>query len=168
MRRTQSKRWPWRLDGSVSVHIDADPHQVYARVSDVSRIGERDPECRAAQWLPGAPPGSVGARFRGHNRSGRLVRWARTCEVTEAAPGRSFVFRTVPELDPTRRDSTTWGYHLEPEVGGTRITHWYEITTLPLPPMRLLYGFLLPQHRDMRPQMLANLTALKAHLESQR
>ena len=42
------------------------------------------------------------------------------CEVVTAEPGRSFAFRTVPErLDPTRVDSTTWSYVLEPEGTST-------------------------------------------------
>jgi hypothetical protein len=156
---------PWRTGGSVSVYIDATPDDVYAHVSDVTRIGERSPECHSARWLDGARPGAVGARFRGHNRSGVAARWSRTCEVVDAVPGRSFAFRTLPQRDPTRRDSTTWAYDLQPQGPGTQVTHSYEITMMPLPPMRALYGILLPQHRDMRPQMLESLQTLKALLE---
>ena len=142
--------------------VPADPDAVYAVVADVTRIGERSPECYQAAWLPGAPAGTVGAVFRGSNRSGWAARWSRRCEVTVADPARAFAFRTVPErLDMSRRDSTTWRYDLQPVDGGTRVTHSYEITCLPLPPMRALYGVLLPHHRDMRPQMLANLEALR-------
>jgi hypothetical protein len=156
---------PWRTGGSVSVYIDATPDDVYAHISDVTRIGERSPECRSARWLDGATTGTVGTRFRGHNRSGFAARWSRTCEVVDAVPGRSFAFRTVPQRDPTRRDSTTWAYQLQPRGEGTHLTHSYEITVLPLPLMRALYGILLPQHRDMRPQMLQSLQTLKALLE---
>ncbi|SDY56518.1 Polyketide cyclase / dehydrase and lipid transport [Modestobacter sp. DSM 44400] len=89
-----------------------------------------------------------------------LARRRRRYEVVEAEPGRAFAFRTLPELDPTRRNSTTWGYRLEPADGGTRVTHSYEITRLPLRPFRALFGVLLPDHRDMRPQMRHNLEAL--------
>jgi hypothetical protein len=44
---------------------------------------------------------------------------------------------------------------------GTRVTHSYEITVLPLRPFRAISGILLPDHRDMRPQMRANLEALR-------
>jgi hypothetical protein len=152
---------PWRTSGSVQRMVPAGPDEVYAVVSDVTRIGERSPECHAAGWLPGAPAGAVGAVFRGRNRAGLLARWSRRCEVVAAEPGRIFAFRTLPErLDVTRRDSTTWRYDLEGVDGGTRVTHAYEITQLPLRPMRALYGRLIPQHRDMRPQMQANLEAL--------
>lgn len=146
----------------MTLDVPADPDAVYAVVADVTRIGERSPECHRAGWLPGAPAGSVGAVFRGSNRSGWAARWSRRCEVTVADPGRAFAFRTVPEwLDVSRRDSTTWRYDFEPVDGGTRVSHSYEISRLPLPPMRALYGVLLPHHRDMRPQMLANLEALR-------
>ncbi len=42
------------------------------------------------------------------------------------------------------------------------VTHSYEITALPLKPMRAVYGVLMPHHRDMRPHMRANLEALRA------
>ncbi|NJC71927.1 SRPBCC family protein [Planosporangium thailandense] len=156
---------PWRTGGSVSIHIEATPDEVYAHISDVTRIGERSPECHSAEWLDAATPGTVGARFRGHNRSGPAARWSRTCEVIDAVPGRSFAFRTLPQRDPTRRDSTIWAYQLQPGGTGTQLTHSYEITMMPLQPLRALYGILQPQHRDMRPQMLQSLQTLKALLE---
>jgi hypothetical protein len=144
--------------------IDASPEAVYALVSDVTRIGERSPECHTATWERGTP-GTVGAVFRGRNRVGRAARWSRRCQVTEAEPGRVFAFRTLPErLDLTRRDSTTWTYRLEAAERGTRVEHSYEITLLPLPPMRAVYGVLLPEHRDMRPQMRQNLAVLNSQL----
>lgn len=152
---------PWRTSGSVERVVAADPSAVYAVVSDVTRIGERSPECHTAEWLPGAALGTAGAVFRGRNRANWAARWTRRCEVVTADPAHAFAFRTLPErLDPTRRDSTTWRYELEPVDGGTRVVHSYEITTPPIPPMRAIYGVLLAHHRDMRPQMQANLDAL--------
>jgi hypothetical protein len=153
-------RRPWRTTGTVEQVVDATPAQVYALVSDVTRIGERSPECHTATWHSGVP-GTVGAVFRGRNRVGLLARWSRRCEVTAAEPGRAFAFRTLPErLDPTRRDSTTWTYRISPVDGGTRVEHSYEITLLPLRPLRAVYGIAIPDHRDMRPQMQQNLAAL--------
>ena len=115
--------------------IDVTPQVVYARVSEVTRIGERSPECHTATWEHGVP-GTVGAVFRGRNRVGWAARWPRRCQVTEAEPGRAFAFRTLPErLDLTRRDSTTWTYRLE-----------------------------ATDHRDMRPQMRHNLAVLNNQL----
>jgi len=150
---------PWRTSGSVQLVVPAVADAVYDVVADVTRIGERSPECHTAVWLAGAAPGAVGAVFRGTNRANWATRWSRTCEVLVAEPGRTFAYRTVPT--PVVPDSTTWRYDLEPADGGTLVTHSYEITR-PLPrPLRALTGALLPQHRDMRPQMQANLEALR-------
>jgi hypothetical protein len=155
------------MGGSVDTFIAAPPDAVYAVVSDVTKTGERDPECREADWLPGAAPGTVGARFRGRNRVGRVIRWSRVCEVVEADPGRAFAFRTVPErLDKTRSDSTIWSYRFEPEGDGTRVTHTYDIVKTPAKVLMAIYGRLLPQHKDMRPQMSETLANLKRLLES--
>ena len=160
-----TRRRAWRSDGVVELYIDAPVAEVYAAVTDVTTVGVRSRECHSATWLAGREPGTVGARFRGRNRSG-LARWSRVCEVTEAVPGRSFVFRTVPErLDPSRRDSTTWSYTFTPEGEGVHVRHAYRITRMPLRPFRVLYGWLLPQHRDMRPPMAETLTALKREVE---
>lgn len=156
----------WNREGSVDCFIEAPPRAVYDAIADVTRTGERSPECRAADWLPGAAAGTVGARFRGRNRVGRLIRWSRVCEVVEATPGQAFAFRTVPErIDKTRSDSTIWSYRLEAEGDGTRVTHAYEITKMPPKLMQAIYGRLLPQHRDMRPQMAETLANLKRTLE---
>ena len=77
---------PWRSEGSASIRITATPAVIYDRIADVTATGGRSLECRAAAWLPGHPPGQAGSRFRGRNSSG-LLRWSRTCEVTEARPG---------------------------------------------------------------------------------
>jgi hypothetical protein len=60
----------WRDEGSVECVIDADADAIYARIADVSTVGDRSVECRSCEWLPGVAPGTEGARFRGRNRSG--------------------------------------------------------------------------------------------------
>jgi hypothetical protein len=80
-------------------------------------------------------------------------------------PGTILRLRTLPQRDPTRHDSTTWAYQLQPTGTGTQLTHSYEITIMPSPPLRALYGILLPQQWDMRPQMLQSLQTLKTLLE---
>jgi hypothetical protein len=151
----------------VEVFIEGAAEAIYESIADVCRIGERSPECHRADWLPGTEPGAVGSRFRGHNRSGLLARWSRTCEVVRADPGRHFAFRTIPVWDPSRRDSTLWSYRLEPRVGGTRVVHSYQIVRMPLLPFRAVFGLALPHHRDMRPQMRHNLRVLREQIEQQ-
>ena len=158
----------WRTEGAVTLYIDAPADAIYARIADVTSTGERSEECERVEWTPSSVKQPVvGARFRGHNRSG-LARWSRLCEIVLAEPGRAFAFRTVPErVDPSHMDSTTWAYELVPEGNGTRVIHSYRIARMPLPPFRLLYGWLLPQHKDMRPAMQHTLKALKRTMESQ-
>ena len=163
---TSLGRFEWRTDGSASLHIDAPAEVVYDRVADVTRTGERSLEARSAEWLPGAAPGTVGSRFRGRNRSG-LARWSRKCEVVSADRGRHFAFRTVPErYDVMRRDSTIWGYTLEPSGGGVLLTHYYRVVKQPVPGLRALLALAFPHHRDMRPHLEHTLHSLKSQLES--
>jgi hypothetical protein len=55
---------------------------------------------------------------------------------------------------------------LRPQAAGTLVTHYYEVTKLPVQPFRSFYGRLLPHHRDMRPHRRHTLDTLKAELES--
>ena len=141
--------------------IDAPARQLYDAVADVTRTGERSPECRSCSWLPGRPPGTVGARFRGRNRAHHM-RWSRVCEVTAADPGVNFTFHTVSDRrNPLYHDSTTWSYTFSTEGDGTRVTHSYRIDVWPYRPLGRLYAHVHPQHLDMRPQMRQNLEALR-------
>jgi hypothetical protein len=150
----------WLTGGSVERVVDAPAVEVYRVVADVTSTGQRSDECHRVEWLDGANAAVVGARFRGHNRVGP-ARWSRVCEVVDARPGEAFAFRTVPERwDPTRRDSTTWRYDLEPDGDRTRVRHSYAITLAPARPLKAVYGVLLPHHRDMRPAMKHTLDAL--------
>lgn len=158
---------PLRRSGSVERVVHANPADIYRVIADVTSTGDRSSECYRVEWLPDGPGEAiVGARFRGYNRS-RLLRWHRVCEITEAVPGEVFAFRTVPErLDPSRRDSTIWRYELVGREDGTLVRHSYEITQLPLPPFKALYGILFPHHRDLRPAMRETLDALAQQLET--
>ncbi len=155
-----SRRRPWRTHAEVSVSIEASPEQLYDLVADVASASARSDEVQECVWLPGSPPGTVGARFRGSNRSG-VFRWSRVCEVVTAARGQEFAFRTVPErFDPTRRDSSVWGYLFEPDGTRTRVTHYYTLVKAPYPWMLALYGIVIPQHRDPRPALRHTLEHL--------
>lgn len=150
----------WLAGAAVERLVDASPDEVYRIIADVTSTGERSGECRRVEWLAGSQEPVLGARFRGHNRSG-LARWSRVCEITEARTGEAFAFRTIPERwDPTRRDSTTWRYDLEPRAGRTLVRHSYAITQEPWRLLKAVYGVVFPHHRDMRPAMQHTLDAL--------
>jgi Hemerythrin HHE cation binding domain/Polyketide cyclase / dehydrase and lipid transport len=159
-------RRPWRTGGEVSLHIDAPPERLYDLVADLGSAPTRSQEVQACLWLDGPPAGTVGSRFRGRNRAG-LIRWSRVCEVVTATRGEEFAFRTVPErLDPTRRDSSVWGYLFEPDGTGTQITHYYTLVQPPRPWLLTLYGILMPHHRDARPALRHTLEQLKVTAEA--
>ena len=67
----------------VSTEIARDPETLYDMVSELSDMGKGSPEAVGGRWVGGATGPAVGARFRGHNRSGRR-RWSTTVEVTDA------------------------------------------------------------------------------------
>ena len=60
-----------KLGDEVSVWMNASPQQVWALVSDVTRIGEFSPETFEAEWLDGATGPEVGASGR---RTGHRAR----------------------------------------------------------------------------------------------
>ena len=58
---------PWMsMGGEQSLHMDASPEDVWALVSDVTRIGEFSPETFEARWRRGSTGPELGARFKGH------------------------------------------------------------------------------------------------------
>ena len=98
------------LHVSVSRLIDADPLTVYDALSDVTTIGQRSPETRAAKWI------TPGKKFKGYNHIGPLYRWSTVCNVTEDAPGHSFAFEVAWP------SNTSWRYDLTAVEDATRVT----------------------------------------------
>ena len=71
-------------DVEVTEAVRAEPSVVYDLVSDVTRMGSWSPETTSCRWLASATGPTVGARFRGTNRHGPLLRWTTTCTVSPA------------------------------------------------------------------------------------
>jgi hypothetical protein len=105
------------LTFSDSIHIAVAPDELYALVSDVTRTGEWSPVCRACWWDEGAGP-QVGAWFSGRNENPHLV-WETRSQVVTADPGRAFAWEV-------NNGWVYWGYFLQPEAGGTRLTESWE------------------------------------------
>ena len=108
-----------------TVEVGAPPEDVWALVSDVTRMGEWSPETTSARWVEGDGP-EPGAKFKGTNK--RRLSWTTTCTVEAAEPGREFTF--VAGKD------TRWRYTFEPSAGGCRVTESYEILKEPGAVMR--------------------------------
>lgn len=111
--------------GSASIEIAASCEQVYAVLTDLSRISEISPECFKAEWDEGSTGPEVGAGFRGHNRVGDRA-WEVACVVVAADPGKRWAFK-VPSDDG--RD-TTWSYDLVPTESGCVVTESFDAPIL--------------------------------------
>lgn len=96
-----------------SIEIDATPDEVWALVSDLTRMPEWSPQCRKS-IVRGKGPVGVGTTTINLNRRGALV-WPTRSKVTEFVPGKRFAFRIV-------ENGTVWSYDLEPTATGTRVT----------------------------------------------
>lgn len=98
-------------------------------ISDVTRMGEWSPVCRACKWEGGSSP-SVGAVFVGHNVTGERS-WEMRCKVFVADRGREFAFATIgtPGGDDTNEDGMTrWGYTFTGIEGGTEVEESWAFT----------------------------------------
>jgi hypothetical protein len=115
--------------GLETIEIAAAPELVYDLIADITRMGEWSPECYRCEWLDDATLARLGARFRGHNRLGR-IRWQTTAVITAADRGREFAFTVVH--DGTGREETAWRYRFEPTAGRTLLTESFEFLWCPV------------------------------------
>jgi len=151
------------VQASVTLHIDADPRDVWGLVSDITRMGSYSPEVFEAEWLDGATGPAVGARYRGHVKRNEIgpVYWT-TCEVTECVPGEVFEFAVV--FGDARVN--TWRYEFagSPD-GGTDVTESFHLVeNLWTRLWRPLGGF-LRENRNRR-DMLRTLERVKVVAEA--
>jgi uncharacterized protein YndB with AHSA1/START domain len=149
------------LTREVSVHIDAPVAQVWALVSDVTRIGEFSPETFEARWRHGTTGPEVGAKFKGHvKRNGVGPTYWSACQVTRCVPDELFEFAVGTDATTL----TNWGYRLEPDGEGTRVTEYFRIE--PSLPMRLYWTVMGPlRGRTNERGMRTTLERMKAVLE---
>jgi hypothetical protein len=104
-----------KLSDTISVAVS--PDELFAMVSDVTRMGEWSPVCTACWWDEGDGP-RVGAWFTGRNEtSGRT--WETRSQVVAADPGRKFAWQVNDGW-------VHWEYAFDPEDGGTRLTESWE------------------------------------------
>lgn len=152
------------LGGEVDLHVDAPVEDVWALVSDVTRIGEFSPETFEARWTGGATGPEVGATFKGHvRRNGVGPTYWSPCRVTRCEPQRVFEFAVGTEKVPVNN----WGYRLEPDGAGTRVTEYYRLA--PSLPVRLYWLLLGPlRGRTNERGMRTTLERMKHVLEEDR
>ena len=140
--------------GSVSVHVDATPEDVYDLVADITRMPEWSPETYRAHWLGGATAAAPGVRFRGWNKAGPL-RWFTDPVIDVADRGRELAFTTTFF---GRGRLTTWRYRMRPSPGGgTELEEsWEELSSLLA---RVLPGARVQQIRRGMAQTLERIKA---------
>ena len=105
------------LEFSDSVTVALAPDEVYALVSDVTRIGEWSPVCKACWWDDPDAGAVVGAWFTGRNVLPDRT-WETRSQVVAAEPGREFAWEV-------NNGWVRWGFSIEPAPAGSRLTqHW--------------------------------------------
>ena len=106
------------LHHHASIVISRTPEEMFALISDVTRMGEWSPVCKACWWDEGAGP-SVGAMFTGRNELPERT-WETRSEVVASEPGREFAW----EVSAT---GARWGYTFEAVAGGTEVTESWDL-----------------------------------------
>ena len=102
---------------SVTREIAAPAEQVWAMVSDVTRMGEWSPENEGGTWIGESAGARPGAKFRATNRVGKR-KWTTVGTVVDAEPGRRFTF----QVSSMGLKVSEWGYAFEPTGTGCRVT----------------------------------------------
>ena len=108
------------LRHSGSIVVNRSPEELYDLVSDVTRMGDWSPICKACWWDEGDGP-HVGAKFTGRNERPERT-WETRSVVVAADRGREFAW--VVAEPPTR---ARWGYTFSGVDGGTELTETWEL-----------------------------------------
>jgi hypothetical protein len=120
------------LSYSEPIVISRSAETLYDLVSDVTRMGEWSPVCKACWWDSGITTPQVGAWFTGRNEiPGRT--WETRSEVVAAAPAREFAFLVGGAW-------VRWGYTFTPVDGGTQVTESWEFLPAGLARFEERYG----------------------------
>lgn len=98
---------------SVQREIQAPADQLWAMISDITRMGEWSPETTTCSWIKGATGPANGAKFKGANENGKK-KWSTVCTVINAEPGKAFAFR----VDVGLLKVAEWAYRFEPATAG--------------------------------------------------
>ena len=123
------------MQGEVTVTIAAPIAEVWALVTDVTRIGEFSPETFEAEWTKQSTGPAEGATFRGHvKRNGRGPTYWADCWVTACREPEEFSWA----VGLPGRPVNNWGYRLRPVEAGTEVTEFFRLQ--PALPMRAYWA----------------------------
>ena len=147
-------------EGSSSILINRGVADVFNAVTDVTRMGEWSPECRAARWLAPSTGPAAGARFEGDNKARLgpipLKQWTTTCEVTVYEPDEAFEFVAA--------GYSTWRFDFERVGEATRVTQSYRHPDYE-GWQQFVYERVARRTKVMRAGLETTLTALRDSLE---
>jgi uncharacterized protein YndB with AHSA1/START domain len=147
---------------NVSREIAASPEQLYAMVSDVTRMGEWSPENEGGEWMGGASAAAAGARFRATNRVGKKS-WKTMATVVDADPGRRFSF--LVGVGPVT--VAEWSYTFEATPTGCRVIEgWSDLRPGWFKPVSRLGTGVTDRAAHNRSGMEQTLQRLAAAVES--
>ena len=146
---------------STSIVINRPASEVFAVVTDVTRMGEWSPECTAARWVAPASGPAMGATFEGDNVASlgpiTLKKWTTTSEISELVPDRVFEF--------IAEDITTWRYELVEQDGATTLTESF--SHAPFSGMQgFVYNTLIRRPQALRKGLHQTLAKMKQAIES--
>lgn len=106
----------------VTEQIDAPPERVWQLVGDPVGLGDLTEECVGMTWVGNSAGPSLGARFRGRNRSG-WRRWSTSCTIVSYEAGSQIAWDVAFGPFPIAR----WEYTLRSDGhGGTTISERFE------------------------------------------
>ena len=157
---------PWMsMGGEESLRMDASLEEVWALVSDVTRIGEFSPETFEARWRRG----STGPGGRGQVQGAREAQRRRP-DVLVGLPGHRVRAERAVRVRgrggrADGRPVNRWGYRLAPDADGTVVTEYFQLgSALPMKAYWLVLGPLRSRtnHRGMR----TTLERMKAVVEA--
>jgi hypothetical protein len=109
---------------SEKIRINRPPADLYAIVTDVTRVGNLSPVCQFGAWDDAAQAGKMGAWFTGHNAIGDFS-WDTRCKVVASDAAREFSFVNFGPAGDV--ELVRWGYTFEENGDGTDVTETWQV-----------------------------------------
>jgi hypothetical protein len=106
---------------AVSRDFDVPAQDVFALVSDLTRMGEWSPENAGGKWVKGSTGPALGSLFQGDNRNG-FRRWTTMVTITGFEPGK--LFEMAVTSGPL--EVAHWRYDFEETESRCRVTESFK------------------------------------------
>ena len=149
------------VEGSASVVINRPVAEVFAAITDITRMGEWSPECVSGRWIAPAAGPAVGASFEGDNIAKlgpvTLKKWTTTSEVTACVENEVFEF--------SAEGYTTWRYDFKAEGESTTVTESFSYPQYE-GFQKFLYVTIARRDKGLATAVQATLNRIKAVLEA--